>query len=80
MIGAYFFMERANKALVQRTFGLLELEARTSNAKEAQMDRYGPEFVYKEFMVAPGVVSVALVTMASLAGLFLLTFVWPVWD
>jgi len=73
-------MEPINKALVQRTFGLLELEARTSNTKEAQMDRYGPDFAYKEFIVMPSVFAAALFTVVSFIGLLLLEFVPPVWN
>ncbi|KAJ3573700.1 hypothetical protein NP233_g2257 [Leucocoprinus birnbaumii] len=76
--GAFFFMEPTNKALVQRTFGLLELEARTSNSKEAQLGRYGPEFVYDEFMVMPGVISAVSFTVVFLTGFLALAFVQPI--
>ncbi|KXN89437.1 hypothetical protein AN958_05599 [Leucoagaricus sp. SymC.cos] len=78
LIGAYFFMESANKALVQRTFGLLELDARTSNSKEAQLGRYGPDFVYEEFMVLPNVFTAVLYTLVFMAGFLILAFVRPV--
>jgi len=73
-------MEPVNKALVQRTFGLLELEARMSNTKEAQMDRYGPDFAYKEFMVLPSVFAAASVTVVFFIGLLFVGFVPPVWN
>jgi len=79
LIGGHFFMESVNKALVQRTFGLLELEARTSNTKEAQMDRYGPDFAYKEFMVMPSVFAAASFTVVFFIGLLLVAFP-PVWN
>ncbi|KAF5363351.1 hypothetical protein D9756_000263 [Leucocoprinus leucothites] len=78
LTGAYFLMGSCNKALVQRTFGLLELEARTSNAKEARLGRYGPDFVYDEFMVMPGVVSAVTFTAAFVTGFLLIAFVQPV--
>lgn len=77
--GAYFFMSPVNKAMVQRTFGLLELEARTSNTKEIQSGRYGPAFVYEEFMIMSGTVPAILFTMVFVAGVLLLVVLQPVY-
>jgi hypothetical protein len=71
-------MEPTNKALVQRTFGLLELEARTSNSKEAHLERYGPDFVYDEFMVMPGIFSAVSSTVILMTGFLVLALVQPV--
>ncbi|KAJ3573696.1 hypothetical protein NP233_g2261 [Leucocoprinus birnbaumii] len=78
--GAFFVMMPVNKALVQRTFGLLELEARTSgsSSKEAQLDRYGPDFVYDEFMVTPNVVSAVFITLAVVTVFLLIALLRPV--
>jgi hypothetical protein len=78
LIGAFFIMGPVNKALVQRTFGLLEHEARISNSKEAQLARYGPDFVYDEFLAMPGVFSAVSLTVALMTGFMLLAFVQPV--
>lgn len=78
LIGAYFFMEPANKALVQRTFGLLELEAQTSKSKEAQLARYGPDFVYDEFLTMPNAFAAVSFTFVFMTGFLLVAFVQPV--
>ncbi|KAF9012631.1 Saccharopine dehydrogenase-domain-containing protein [Cyathus striatus] len=59
LIGGFFFMQPVNKHLVQRTWGLLELEAKnksltnSSSKSSSQLPRYGPEFCYDEFVVLP---------------------------
>ncbi len=78
LIGAFYFMEPANKALVQRTFGLLELEARTSNSKESKLARYGSSFTYDEFLVMPSVFRAVSFTLIFVTGFFLVAFVKPV--
>jgi hypothetical protein len=68
-------MGPSNKAVVQRSFGLLELRARTSKSKEAQLARYGPDFAYDEFLAMPNTfvaVSYTLIYMTSF--LLFLTF------
>ncbi|KAG6847861.1 hypothetical protein H0H93_005463 [Arthromyces matolae] len=57
--GSFFVMAPANKRLVQRTFGLLELQAITASqpglsaqaSQLARRERYGPSFAYDEFLV-----------------------------
>lgn len=71
-------MEPVNKALVQRTFGLLEYEARISNSKEAQLARYGPDFVYDEFLGMSNVFQAVSFTVVFLTGFFLVALVKPV--
>ncbi|KDR76288.1 hypothetical protein GALMADRAFT_473621 [Galerina marginata CBS 339.88] len=62
--GAIFLMAAGNKAVIQRTFGLLEMQARDSKAKDAQLARYGPEFCYDEFMGTSGTMSALVFTAA----------------
>lgn len=78
LIGSFFFMKPANKALVQRTFGLLELEARTSNLKEVKLARYGPGFTYDEFLVMPSVFRAVSFSLIFMTGFLLVAFVKPV--
>ncbi|KAF8963594.1 Saccharopine dehydrogenase-domain-containing protein [Flammula alnicola] len=63
--GAIFFMASLNRAIVQRTFGLLELEARTS---PCHLLSYGSTFCYDEFMVTSGTVSALLFTAVLVVG------------
>ncbi|KAG5653801.1 hypothetical protein H0H81_010471 [Sphagnurus paluster] len=83
--GGFFFMQPTNRKVVQRTFGLLEMQARYAessgaNAKlleAAQHERYGPSFAYDEFLVMPSRLSSVLVS-TSFAVLFgLLALVAP---
>jgi hypothetical protein len=57
---------------------LLELEAGHSETREAQLARYGPDFVYTEFMVTPGILSAVSLTIISITGLLILALVNPV--
>ncbi|KAF9562971.1 hypothetical protein CPC08DRAFT_662407 [Agrocybe pediades] len=50
--GALFVMAPPNRAVVQRTFGLLEMEQKYAKDKlQARKSAYGPDFCYDEFMV-----------------------------
>ncbi|KAJ7672071.1 Saccharopine dehydrogenase-domain-containing protein [Mycena rosella] len=71
LIGAYFFMQPPNRAVVHRSWGLLEAEA----AGDARAPRYGPVFKYDEFLVTGGAVRSVLLTLAMALGLgaFLIT-------
>ncbi|KAG6873133.1 hypothetical protein C0995_002507 [Termitomyces sp. Mi166 len=59
--GAFFLMAPANKKLVQRTFGLLELQRIEASqlglpaevAKITRRESYGPSFAYDEFLILP---------------------------
>ncbi|KAF9445482.1 hypothetical protein P691DRAFT_777529 [Macrolepiota fuliginosa MF-IS2] len=77
LIGAFFFMKPTNQALVQRTFGLLEYEARISNSKETQLSRYGPDFVYDEFLTMSSVFGAVSFTLLFGTVFFLFAFVTP---
>ncbi|KAF9050022.1 saccharopine dehydrogenase [Panaeolus papilionaceus] len=68
LIGGPFVMAPTNKHIVQRTWGLLEYEAREKKTKEAELTRYGPQFSYDEFMQTNGVVSALLLTTALIIG------------
>lgn len=71
-------MEPTNKALVQRSFGLLELQARTSKSKEAQLARYGPDFAYDEFLGMPNAFAAVSYTLVYMTGLMLFFSLRPV--
>ncbi|KAF8190797.1 Saccharopine dehydrogenase-domain-containing protein [Pholiota molesta] len=72
--GAIFFMAQSNRAIVQRTFGLFELQKQEKKDKESAVLSYGPQFVYDEFMVTPGPVSAMLFTVALFVGFGMLLF------
>ncbi|PFH52215.1 hypothetical protein AMATHDRAFT_57582 [Amanita thiersii Skay4041] len=77
IVGGPFVMRGPNSAIVQRTFGLLELEAmlRKTNTQtldsevRARRERYGPLFQYDEFMVTSSVPGALLFSVA-----FVVTF------
>lgn len=76
--GAFFFMQPTNRALVQRTAGLLELEAiMHGDRKEAQLERYGSNFSYDEFVVMPSKLVSTMVTTAFVIGVGMLVLVRP---
>ncbi|KAF9462382.1 Saccharopine dehydrogenase-domain-containing protein [Collybia nuda] len=85
LVGAFFFMKPTNKALVQRTFGLLELEAlkasgstnSRSSVTTARRERYGPNFSYDEFIVMPSRLAAIMFSAAFAIGFGMLTFVRP---
>jgi hypothetical protein len=80
-----------NRAVVQRTWGLHELEARRlgTNASSNTVSKpddlaerkrltYGLEFKYDEFMIMPNATAAILLTIGFWIGLATLTFVPPV--
>ncbi|KAF8058737.1 Saccharopine dehydrogenase-domain-containing protein [Lyophyllum atratum] len=81
--GAFFFMQPTNRKLVQRTFGLLEMQARidaagsVENLKAARRERYGPEFGYDEFLVTPSRLSAVIVSSVVAFGFGMLAMVTP---
>jgi hypothetical protein len=85
-VGAIGVMARVNRALVQRTAGLLESarrEARRSRGaagevRERDLVCYGPAFTYTEFMPTGGVVRAFLFSVGIIAVLMTLIFVAPV--
>ncbi|KZV69402.1 NAD-P-binding protein [Peniophora sp. CONT] len=73
VIGAYSIMAPMNSAIVQRTFGLLEL-----NKSKAPQLAYGPRFRYEEFNVSRGIIRACLTSALVAVGLFSLAFFAPV--
>ncbi|KAJ6497433.1 Saccharopine dehydrogenase-domain-containing protein [Mycena sanguinolenta] len=65
LTGAMFFMTPTNRALVQRSWGLLEMEAAQDNSHV----RYGPGFQYSELLVTGGAVKAVLLTLGMAIGL-----------
>ncbi|KAF8167524.1 Saccharopine dehydrogenase-domain-containing protein [Crassisporium funariophilum] len=84
LIGAFFVMGPGNTALVQRTFGLLELQAKGlehsclatrvkhKDEKEVRVQRYGPEFRYNEWQVVPSTMYAIAFTAALVIGFSML--------
>ncbi|KAF8161736.1 Saccharopine dehydrogenase-domain-containing protein [Mycena galopus ATCC 62051] len=65
LTGAFYFMGPPNRAVVQRSWGLLEAEA----AQDKSYLHYGPAFKYDEFWVAGGRVRALLLTFVMTVGL-----------
>lgn len=59
-------MSTSNKAIIQRSWGLLEYEALTTKSDKAQTERYGSSMVYEEFLRQRNTFSSALLTVAIL--------------
>jgi len=82
-LGSFFFMQPTNRSLVQRTFGLLELQALEENNRShsstslAQKERYGPTFAYDEFFVMRSKTSSFFLTVSFVIGLALMAYVAP---
>ena len=85
-VGAIGIMARVNRALVQRTAGLLEVarrEARrgrggSGEARERDLVCYGPAFTYTEFMPTSSVVRAFLFSVGMIVVYTTLIFVAPV--
>ncbi|KAJ7647761.1 Saccharopine dehydrogenase-domain-containing protein [Roridomyces roridus] len=71
LVGSFFFMLPANRAIVQRSWGLFEEAARD----DPTHTRYGPSFTYDELFVTSGSMSALFMTlgMAVTASLMLLS-------
>ncbi|RDB25074.1 hypothetical protein Hypma_007419 [Hypsizygus marmoreus] len=90
ILGGFFVMQPTNRKLVQRTFGLLELQAIESQcthfapgpsselAKNALREHYGRTFRYDEFIVMPSRLSAIFFTTAFAFGIGMLSLVAPV--
>jgi short subunit dehydrogenase-like uncharacterized protein len=78
LIGGFFIMGPGNTALVQRSYGLLELQAKTVRSstsvsgKEALLGCYGSDFKYAEFQVMSSITSVIMYTVAMAFGVGML--------
>ncbi|KAF8624483.1 hypothetical protein AX17_007112 [Amanita inopinata Kibby_2008] len=88
IVGGHFFMRGANTAIVQRTFGLLELQAieeekkRPAPAKDilttVRKQRYGPLFKYDEFLVTSSAWQAGLLSLAVVIGFISLYAISPI--
>ena len=83
IVGAIWVMGRVNRALVQRTAGLLERVRRESprgrgSAGSGDPACYGPSFTYTELMPTGGVVSAFLISVGIIVTLAALAFIAPV--
>jgi hypothetical protein len=89
--GSFFLPIGINRAVIQRTWGLHELEARrlstkpsanaTDNHDALEASKrltYGRQFKYEEFIVMPNAAVGFLVSIALAIGLASLTFMPPV--
>ncbi|KIK58568.1 hypothetical protein GYMLUDRAFT_202410 [Collybiopsis luxurians FD-317 M1] len=72
VVGGYFLMSSANRAIVQRSQGLLEYEMLTRKTNKANRERYGSQMVYEEFMRQKSALMGAILTLTLLVGLGLL--------
>jgi hypothetical protein len=86
-VGAIGAMARVNRALVQRTAGLLELARRESQrysgpsrgtARERDLLCYGPAFSYTEFMPTGSAVRAFLFSVGMIVMFATLIFIAPV--
>ncbi|EKM53778.1 uncharacterized protein PHACADRAFT_260290, partial [Phanerochaete carnosa HHB-10118-sp] len=62
--GGKYFMASTNRAIVQRTWGINELQALETTSSEARTRTYGPKFKYDEFMVQKGKISSVLLSLS----------------
>jgi len=83
--GAFFFMQPTNRKLVQRTCGLLEMQARSVDAagsieaaQAARRERYGPTFAYDEFLAMPSRLSAVVFSTVFAVGFGMLALVAPI--
>ncbi|KAG6878860.1 hypothetical protein C0992_007065 [Termitomyces sp. T32_za158] len=85
VFGSFFLMAPGNKKLVQRTFGLLELQKITAAqpgssseaAKLARRESYGPSFAYDEFLVMSSRFSAMAFSAVFMTGFMLLARLSP---
>ncbi|VDB91332.1 unnamed protein product [Peniophora sp. CBMAI 1063] len=70
--GSYSLLGGINRAIVERTFGIFELD-KSSTPKQS----YGPRFRYDEFLVRKGYVNAFLASMVIAFSLFALVFFAP---
>lgn len=73
IIGSFFFMKPSNQAIVQRSWGLLEVESKQNPSPELKKRYYGTKFLYDEFAVMPNRVVAAAVSCVFIFGQLCLT-------
>jgi len=89
--GTFFPMVGVNRAVLQRTWGLHELEARRQSThvdtnavgqSDSKAERkkltYGRQFRYDEFIIMPNVAIGVMITIAFAIGFASLTYIAPV--
>ncbi|KIL61105.1 hypothetical protein M378DRAFT_82903 [Amanita muscaria Koide BX008] len=87
LVGGFFMMRGINTAIVQRSFGLLEVQAEEEETKQeslapqaatlARKQRYGPLFKYDEFLVTPSTIKALLSSYGLLFVMVLVAYVRP---
>lgn len=81
-VGAYPIFGSVNRALVQRTAGLLELARKEEEGGRGRscgyIACYGPAFTYSEFTPRDGVVSALLFSIGLALAVAALAFIVPV--
>ncbi|TEB38155.1 hypothetical protein FA13DRAFT_1657074 [Coprinellus micaceus] len=87
IVGAFWFMRTANVWVVQRTFGLIEAlgkevhgSAISTSERKAQVDqmRYGPNFMYDEFMEQPSKLTAMFTSTFLFLGIAMVSLFSPV--
>lgn len=82
--GWFLPMQPINRALVQRTFGLLELQALDESNRSntpmrlATKERYGPTFAYDEFLAMRSKTWGFFLMMSCVVGMALMTYITPI--
>ncbi|KAK0212332.1 Saccharopine dehydrogenase-domain-containing protein [Desarmillaria ectypa] len=76
LVGGQWFMSNVDRAIVQRTWGLLEydaiqarLEGDLERSEAAEKARYGPQFTYDELSIRPNVVVAAVASLSLVLSL-----------
>lgn len=83
-VGSFFIMAPGNRSIVQRSWGLQELETRTlasgssTDAVEQKRLTYGQQFKYDEFVVMPGRVAAATFSFIFAVSATALALIAPV--
>ncbi|KAA1476973.1 NAD-P-binding protein [Dentipellis sp. KUC8613] len=75
--GGFFIMRDANRAIVQRTAGLLEYQAQSSSFDRKELQPYGTRFTYDEFLVQSNLISSVVLTLGFALSGFCLAFFAP---
>ncbi|KDQ56275.1 hypothetical protein JAAARDRAFT_59177 [Jaapia argillacea MUCL 33604] len=82
IIGSFFIMSHSNKAIVQRSWGLFQMDAFKAEAKATAAEKdskklltYGPEFRYEEFLAMPSTIGAAAFSLVM--GLIAVTLMIP---
>ncbi|EAU91742.1 saccharopine dehydrogenase [Coprinopsis cinerea okayama7 len=82
IVGSFFVMRPSNAAIVHRTAGLIELQARTARSKlhqdpKLEIQRYGTSFAYDEFLAGPSKFSAFFSSISLIFGLLLVRLFKP---